>query len=146
MTACAGCGRRLAALQAVCPDCDRLLAPPAPDPTRGAYRCPGCAARFDAPVPCPWPENARWFMPQGVRPRCPHCRAFLRDRMRPRVSPWAVGALYALIVLAQFQLRAPQARAVTIGVLAVGLLWLLWRRERGVPREERYALAPQSQD
>ncbi|WCM94642.1 hypothetical protein M5C99_08030 [Acidovorax sp. NCPPB 2350] len=66
--------------------------------------------------------------------------------MRPRVSPWAVGALYALIVLAQFQLRAPQARAVTIGVLAVGLLWLLWRRERGVPREERYALAPQSQD
>ncbi|WP_170146330.1 hypothetical protein [Paracidovorax anthurii] len=49
-------------------------------------------------------------------------------------------------MLAQFQLRAPQARAVTIGVLAVGLLWLLWRRERGVPREERYALVLPGQD
>ncbi|MDA8521748.1 hypothetical protein [Acidovorax sp. NCPPB 4044] len=145
MTVCASCGHRLAGPQAVCPECDRLLAPPVPDPTRGVFLCPGCAARFDAAGQSPWPENARWFVPQGVRLRCPHCRAVLRDRMRSRVSPWELGGLYVLLLLAQFQLPAAQARAATFGGMVVALLWVIWRRERGVPRENRYALEPARQ-
>ena len=75
---CANCGEPLPSSDAICPRCERELSV---DSTVGRYRCQNCGSRFNRPNLKLWPPHAKWYMPQNLKPQCPHCEVFLRDKM-----------------------------------------------------------------
>lgn len=89
---CANCGEPLPSPDAICPRCERELSV---DPSVGKYRCPNCGSRFNRPTRKLWPPHAKWYMPQDLKPQCPHCEVFLRDKVETIIVPW-----WGIIVIA----------------------------------------------
>lgn len=144
---CANCGATLRAPGAICKRCEQELIHSLADPTKGKYRCPRCARRFDKPMLDWWPHDAPWYRLQMQKQLCPHCKILLRDRKRAFLSPSEslIGAalFFALIVSSFLQLT--KALSIVAACL-LAILWVVelvrwWRERSSVGREqERYAI------
>lgn len=138
---CAGCGAPLASPDAVCPACDAALTPAPPDTTQGRYRCPACSTHFRAPTPTRWPAQVPWYLPQGMRPMCPHCRSVLRDRWFPPTPGW-LGAVQMVVLVWGAVWGFPRNVAIFL-LCAVVLAQVLLVLRHGLPRRvDRYGLEP----
>lgn len=137
---CANCGAPLPGLDAICPRCDRELSFAHGEELSGTYGCPNCTRRFNKPIQGWWPPKARWYWPQTMKPQCPHCHAFLRDRTAVALTQRENLTLIAVLIAAAF---SPWTIIVQGGVLLVAITvqLLRWRRARSVVAEgNRYAV------
>lgn len=88
---CQNCNQILVSADAVCPDCDAALEPHTLVFTQDAshastllngrpFKCPVCEGTFKKPLATPWPIKTKWYMLQGARQYCPHCKVFLKSK------------------------------------------------------------------
>ena len=139
---CANCGDPLERPDAICLRCEPEFLPENADLNTGKYRCPSCGCRFDSAVLALWPPNAKWYVPQKFKPKCPHCGKFLRDRQIPERTLVEIGII---ILIATTPLFLPWVLAIQCVLLVVLLAtdFVRTRRARSAiaREEERYAVA-----
>lgn len=136
--ACANCGRALTTPLDVCPCCDSALMP---EPPRGRHHCPRCAQRFEQPLWVGWPPAARWYWPQKMKPQCPHCHTFLRDRNQVPMGKYD-GLMWGAPVVAMYVFHAPPAIVAITLLVPLAVFWRRWRQARALAHGEaqRYGM------
>lgn len=135
---CENCGRSLPATDAVCPTCDQQLDSEIQADAAGKYRCPVCWRRFDHDSYLLFPRGAKWYWPRQLKPACPHCQVFLRDRTRPRLPARAIWLLVATTVLTYIVLPVDYRKYGLAALVAFYLVSLARLRERNVSQLERF--------
>ena len=136
---CANCGASLASHDTICLRCEPELSPPNIDPNVGKYRCPSCRCRFDLADAAFWPPNVKWYWPQTLKSRCPHCGVFLRDKKILNRKPAELGIIAFLIIASSFSPWRPGTQIVLLIVLGA-IDFTRWRRAKSCVsnEEERY--------
>ncbi len=136
---CESCGHALASAQAVSPVCEAQFERERQLAAQGAYRCPVCSQTFNQAHFELWPRGASWYSPRQMKPVCPHCKAFLRDRLNPRLSARQVWLLAGATVLGFVAVPAGYEKLLLLLMLAIYVLAHLRLRERHVEPHERFA-------
>ena len=95
------------------------------------------------PAFTPWPKNARWYMPQDMRPACPHCACMLRDRS---LLPLGLAEVLVFAGLMSINLlRMPRVVSLSLTGLVLILLayrtWTHWRGRGKFSEEDKYVVA-----
>lgn len=142
---CSNCGASLVSPDSICLVCEPALLPRNVDPTIGKYRCPGCSCRFDSANFALWPPNAKWYVPQGLKSKCPHCEKFLRDRQILERTSVEIGVTILVVIGSLFSPWRPGTQFVLLFVLFSRDFFRTRRAKSSVTNEEeRYAVARNS--
>lgn len=135
---CSNCGRPLPAADAICSYCEQAFSPA---PVAGRHRCPRCGSHFEQALQAQWPPDAKWYRPQVLKPQCPHCHTFLRNKgLLP--FTWVDSLVGVSLVVAVQVFRPPPGIALTGLLVLIAVQLLRWRQAlSSVPSEEdRYAI------
>ena len=76
---CTECGKPLQHADSICVDCDVALKAEIEKvvPDAGRYACPHCHLHFQKAEQALWPLQQKWYKPQSMKGRCPHCKNFI---------------------------------------------------------------------
>lgn len=136
---CESCGKALSHATDVCPVCDQSLERDLQLAIAGAYLCPICLQKFDHPHQERWPSNSKWYLPTQVKPSCPHCHGFLRDRKNPQLPAKLIWSFVAATTAAYFLLPNTYRKHALLFLLSAYIIAHVRLRERNVQPRDRYA-------
>lgn len=96
---CQMCGQPLVSADSICTRCDTALAQDAQVDTSHWLVCPQCKTKIPHFEEVSWPENAPWYRPTTLRPRCPECKSVFRRKYETRAFHRASFILMLLVLL-----------------------------------------------
>jgi hypothetical protein len=76
-----------------------------------------------------------------MKPQCPHCHTFLRDRRQVLMTKYD-WLIWGVPVVAMYGFHAPPAIVAIAVLLPLGVVWRRWRQVRSLPHGDtrRYAI------
>jgi len=134
---CESCGAALPNVGAICSNCDDALR--SAEIATAKHLCPVCAQGFNKPIYERCPRDTKWFMPTQVKPTCPHCHSFMRDRKSPRLTPKQTLAFIVATVAVYGLVPQSHHKSALALLLATYVIANMLRIEKNVSPQNRYA-------